>query len=828
MWRSAVDLRGHFIEFVEGVCALIHSMLYSSREDSMSKSVPAPSPHQKGESYQNGSSTGTAIPMRSEIVQPSHPTSQKDDAQLRQMIDSLPQLVWTCTPDGRCDYLGRNWVDYTGIPASEQVGFGWLNQIHPEDQTQLYQKWGEAVASGSEFQGEFRIRRHDREYRWFDTRAIPVHDSDGKLVKWVGSNTDITERLQNEQVTAHLAAIVESSQSGIVSKDLNGIITSWNAAAERIFGYSASEMLGRPVRDLIPPDRQHEEDEILRRIRQGERVDHMETVRRRKDGRLINASITVSPIKSAAGKVIGVSKIVRDITARKRTELDLIASQERFRLMVDGARDYAIVILDADGRINAWNSGAERIHGFSEQEILGQNFSIFHTPEELENRKAERLLTAATAKNRVADEGWLVRKNGSRFWADIVLTALPNDDGSLRGFCHVTRDMTERLELEKKFNELQKRELATQLTTGVAHRFNNILCEILVNSELALAELPEGNPLREYIEPIKTSGERAARITRQLLSFSPQLTSAPMVFDLAAALRDMEPALRATLKENTKLALHLDAPIAMVNLDPEQLKVLALHLAANANEAMPDGGKLIIRLTKAKIANSGVVTFAMLPPGDYVRLTFTDTGSGMNEETKAHLFEPFFTTKGPSRDGLGLAVCQNIIKQCRGHVQVSSNPGQGTSVDIYFPSIRRRKTAFSSEPPTTELPRGTETLLLVDDDSALRAMTSGFLKKLGYNTVQASDGADALAQIRNNTSQPIDMLITDGRMPGMSGRELANEFHASFPKAQVLFISGFPIEPGGVSRLTGFDSASLPKPFSLPELARKLREMLDH
>jgi PAS domain S-box-containing protein len=795
----------------------------------MSKSVPATSSrNQNAGSHKSSSSTGTVVQEPSEMNRPAHPAGSGDDAQLRQLIESLPQLVWTCTPDGRCDYLGRHWVEYTGIPASEQVGFGWLNQIHPEDQTSLFHKWGEAVASESEFQGEFRIRRHDREYRWFDTRAIPVRDAEGKLLKWVGSNTDITERLQNEQTTAHLAAIVESSLSGIVSKDLNGVVTSWNAAAERIFGYSAAEMVGHPIRELIPPDRRHEEDEILSQIRAGKRVDHLETVRRRKDGKLIHTSITVSPIKNPEGKVIGVSKIVRDITERKRTEADLIASEERFRLMVDGARDYAIVVLDAEGRINAWNSGAERIYGYATQEIVGQHFSIFHTPEELENRKAERLLRAASVKTRVADEGWLVRKDGSRFWADITLTALPHDDGALRGFCHVTRDMTERQELEKKFNELQKRELATQLTTGVAHRFNNILCEILVNSELALAELPEDHALRQYLEPIKASGERAARITKQLLSFSPQLTSAPLVFDLSAALREMEPALRANLKENTKLALHLDAPIAMVNLDPEQLKVLTTHLTANAIEAMPDGGTLVIRVTKAKIEKTGVVTFAELPPGDYVRLTFTDTGKGMNNETKAHLFEPFFTTKGPSRDGLGLAVCQSIIRQSRGHVQVSTNPGQGTSIDIYFPSIRRRKSAFTNDPPTTELPRGTETLLLVDDDSALRAMTSGFLKKLGYNTVQAGDGADALEMIRNNTTPPIDMLITDGRMPGISGRELANEFHASFPQAQVLFISGFPIEPGGVSRLTGFDSASLPKPFSLPELARKLREMLDH
>ena len=318
---------------------------------------------------------------------------------MRQLIESIPQLVWTCTPSGSCDFLSRQWVEFTGVPAEKQIGSGWLKQIHPEDQKRLMEAWNTAVTNESEFKEEFRIRRHDGEYRWFDTRAVPVRDSKGRLVKWVGSNTDTTERRESERGTAHLAAIVESSLSGIVSEDLEGIIKSWNAAAEKIFGYSAAEMLGRSVRELIPADRQHEKDEILSKVRRGQRVEHMETVRVRKGGQLFDVSITVSPLKNAAGKVIGVSKIVRDITARKRTERELRASEERFRLMVEGARDYAIIVLDADGKVCGWNAGAERLHGYTEQEIMGRHISTFHTPEELESRKAERLLAAASAKS---------------------------------------------------------------------------------------------------------------------------------------------------------------------------------------------------------------------------------------------------------------------------------------------------------------------------------------------------------------------------------------------------------------------------------------------
>jgi len=292
---------------------------------------------------------------------------RENEEYFRQLANSLPHLIWTCRPDGRCDFLNKRWEAYTGVPASEHLELGWLDAVHPDDRPSVLAAWEASVADGSDFQAELRIRRHDGGYRWFEARGLRLQDDEGRTVKWIGSNTDVTERKRAEEASAHLAAIVTSSNDAVVSKTLEGIVTSWNASAQRMFGYSDDEMIGQSILRLIPVDRREEEARILSRVRSGESVHNYETVRVAKDGRSLDVSLTISPIRDRRGRMIGASKIIRDISDRKRAEHALSQSERRFRLVVENLSE-GLMIVDAQGSPIYQNRASLRIHGFGKPE----------------------------------------------------------------------------------------------------------------------------------------------------------------------------------------------------------------------------------------------------------------------------------------------------------------------------------------------------------------------------------------------------------------------------------------------------------------------------
>jgi PAS domain S-box-containing protein len=501
-------------------------------------------------------------------------------------------------------------------------------------------------------------------------------------------------------------------------------------------------------------------------------------------------------------------------------------TEERFHLFVEGVKDYAIIMLDSQGRVVSWNAGAERLKGYTAEEILGRHFASFYPAEAVQTGKPDRALAAAAARETSEEEGWRVRKDGTRFWASVLLTALRDGAGTLRGFANVTRDITERKALEEQYQQAQKMEAVGHLAAGVAHDFNNLLTIISGFSEMMLTALPAGDPNRGLIQSIYQAGERAALLTRQLLAFSRKQVIEPRVLDLNEVVGNAEKMLRRLIGEDVRLATVLAPNLDRIKADPGQVEQVIINLAVNARDAMPQGGRLTIETSNVELDENYARSHAEVKPGRHVMLAVTDTGSGMTEEVQRHVFEPFFTTKGPGKGtGLGLATVFGIVKQSGGHVWVYSEVGRGTTFKVYFPSVEEVAPARGSEESRPTAPSGTGTVLLVEDDKQVRGMTRFALQSFGYTVLEAQDGEEAL-RVAQAHSGAIDLLITDVVMPGIGGRRLAEALSRFRPGIKVLYVSGYTDDAVVRHGVLETEVAFLQKPFAMATLATKVRDVL--
>ncbi len=659
--------------------------------------------------------------------------------------------------------------------------------------------------------------------------------------------------------------------------------------------------------------------------------------------------------------------------SRKRSNTDREAAspdrarpvaEEPFRLLVEGVVDYAIFMLDPEGRIVSWNPGAERIKGYTARDIIGQHFSRFYPPEDVAADKPGRELAIASAEGKYEEEGWRVRKDGTWFWASVLITALRDPTGRLRGFAKVTRDLTERrqaaadlqryeallravvetlpvgllvtdreahivlsntaaervwgelrvgddmitrysatkawwadtgkpidindwplwravrdgepvlntaVELEREgtrryllksavplrdpggqitgavivdqditarrqaeqqlgetrahLAQAQKLEAVGRLAGGIAHDFNNLLTVINASSITILQRLPSGDPNRIDLEEIHSAGERAANLTRQLLAFSRRQILEQEQLDLNTVVLGVGRMLGRLIGEDVTLRFPLAPDLNPIRADRGQLEQVIINLALNARDAMPGGGTLTIETANARVRQAGSDASLGLLPGAYVKLVVSDTGTGMDEVTRAHIFEPFFTTKPQGEGtGLGLATVYGIVQQSGGGITVSSVPGQGSTFTIYLP-----EESETSEPrravELAEVAGGSEVILLVEDEPSVRRLTANLLRGYGYAVLEVSRGEEAL-DLARVTPRPVDLLLTDVVMPGLSGPELAARLRAELSELRVLFMSGY----SDLASRHGYALEGAPllhKPFTPEGLARKVREVLD-
>ena len=602
----------------------------------------------------------------------------------------------------------------------------------------------------------------------------------------------------------------------------NGIVISWNAGARRFKGYEADEIVGQHFSRFYMP-----EDQAAgipaRALETAEREGRFEAEgwRVRKDGSHFWANVVIDPIRDSAGKLVGFAKVTRDLTDRRAAQEALRVSEERFSLLVQGVTDYAIYMLDPVGTITSWNAGAERFKGYCADEILGENFSRFYSEEDRMAGAPSRALETAEREGRFEAEGWRVRKDGTRFWASVVIDAIRNPMGKLIGFAKVTRDLTERREAQQALEEAreaifqsQKMDAIGKLTGGVAHDFNNLLSVIVGSLDLAKQRLVTGADISRYIDNAMMAAERGATLTQRMLAFARKQELRLRSIDCIQLVRNMADLLKTTL--GTTIAIETRFPLSMsaAHVDPAQLELALVNLAVNARDAMPDGGRLIIEGTEVDVLAEQRPDLAT---GQYVRLSVIDEGEGMDEVTLSRAREPFFTTKGVGKGtGLGLSMIHGFAQQCGGSLVISSEPGHGTTVSLWLPVAGESDAPpdgmdpiVDAMPLTCDLPL---VILAVDDDDLVLTNTAGLLEEMGHTVFQAGSAADALRMLQQGE---VDLVITDHAMPRMTGAELAEVIEAEHPGLPVIIITGFAeLPPQATKRLR------LDKPFKQADLAR--------
>jgi two-component system, cell cycle sensor histidine kinase and response regulator CckA len=632
----------------------------------------------------------------------------------------------------------------------------------------------------------------------------------------------LDEQAKGQEAAARLAALVESSYEMVISKTPDGTITSWNKAAERIYGYSTEEIIGQSIFVVVPQELHTDAQQIIEDLKQGKSFEHLETTRLTKEGKIIDVSLTISPIRNSEGQIIGSSTIGRDVTERKRMEQALAQSEQDYRGLFDNAHDALMIFSPEDEIILDVNKRACEIYGFSKSEFIGMSLETITKDVA---RGKEHIKQTLETEGFHSFDTIQRRKDGSEIYLE-TNGALVNYKGR-KALLSINRDITARKLLEEQFRQSQKMDAVGRLAGGIAHDFNNLLTAIIGYSQLALRSVDRENPLLNNFVEIEKAGKRAATLTNKLLAFSRKQVIQPRILNLNYAISDIEKMLARLIGENIEISLYLSDKLWLVKVDLGQIEQVLVNLVVNARDAMPQGGKLIIETSNITLDETYARQHLDVESGDYTMLVVSDTGIGMDAITLSHIFEPFFTTKESGKGtGLGLSTVYGIVKQNSGHIWVYSEPSHGTTFKVYFPRVKDGVESGEQPEPVDSI-KGKETILVVEDEDAVRNLVRQILLSKGYTVLEASNGVDALLLLEQH-SQPIHLIITDVIMPFMSGKEFADKAIGKHKDMKVLFMSGYTDEtvlPHGV-----FDpgAAFIQKPFTTASLALKVRELLDN
>jgi len=610
--------------------------------------------------------------------------------------------------------------------------------------------------------------------------------------------------------------------------DPAGTIVSWNVGAERCKGYRADEIIGQNFsRFYTPEDLAAGLPQRALKTAETDGQFECEGWRLRKDGTRFWAHVVIDPVRDERNRLVGFAKVTRDMTERMRAREELRRSEEQFRRLVLGVTDYAIYMLDPDGYVVSWNAGAEKIKGYAANEVVGQHVSRFYTDDDRARNEPERGLATAALDGRFEREGWRLRKDGTTFWAHVVIDAIRNEAGMLVGFAKVTRDMTEKVKAQQALEQAQqalfqsqKMDAIGQLTGGVAHDFNNLLMAIIGSIELLKKRIPEHPKVTPLLDNAMQGAKRGAALTQRLLAFARKQELNLRSIDLPTLVRGMTDLLRRTLGPSILIELRMPETFAAIQADANQLELALLNLTMNARDAMPQGGRIVIAAREEAVAEGGPA--GPLAPGRYVCLSVADTGEGMDEATLKRAAEPFFTTKGIGKGtGLGLSMVHGLAEQSGGRLVLTSLPGQGTTAELWLPLAETAAVQGDATRSRTTGPSATRplTVLAVDDDRLVLMNTVAMLEDMGHTVLEATSGHQALEIMRQHAT--LDLLITDEAMPQMTGLQLAKIVQAERPGLPIILATGYAEVPR--------DSTlpKLSKPFFQDDLARAVAEAVN-
>jgi two-component system cell cycle sensor histidine kinase/response regulator CckA len=753
---------------------------------------------------------------------------RESEQRFRATFEQAAVGIVQATRDGKLLMVNKRFCDLLGYTEAELLGLTIRDITRAEDLDlslrNMERLWaGEIQASMIE---KFYLRK-DSSLMSANLTLSVVHDGSGTPLYFIGVVEDTTERSRQEEALREseerFRAIFEHAAVGIAQVALDGKWMMTNQRFCAIVGYTEAELRERTFQDLTHAEDREASLAGREMLLAGKREAYtMEKRYLHKDGSLVWVLVSVSVVRDASGNPEFFLTVIEDIAERKQAEEALV----RLATAVEQAAE-SIVITDTDGTIQYVNPAFERTTGYTRDETIGQN---------------SRLLKSGKQDSALYDDLWETikrgdvwtghftnrKKNGSLYEEEATISPVRDASGNVVNFVAVKRDVTKEVGLENQLMQAQKMEAVGQLAGGVAHDFNNLLTAVIGYSQLALNRLAEGDPLRADIREIEKAGQRAAELTGQLLAFSRKQVFQPKNLALNALVTDLQKMLRRLIGEDIDLVAVLDLELGTVKADPGQLQQVIMNLIVNARDAMPQGGKLTIETANVDLGGDYAAQHIEVIPGAYCMLAISDNGCGMDEETRSHIFEPFFTTKGLGRGtGLGLSTVYGIVKQSGGHISVYSEPGHGTTFKIYLPRVVELAEDEDLQQTPQSLPHGDETLLLVEDEAAVRELAARVLRDHGYTVLEASDPSRALRAIAEHSPDEVQLLVTDVVMPHMSGRDLAEHLAPLRPDMRVLYVSGYTDRAIVHHGVLDDDTPFLQKPFTAEALVRKVREVLD-
>ncbi len=766
---------------------------------------------------------------------------RRSEERFQELTANIQQVLWLIdAKEAKVLYVSPAYESMWGRSCQSLLDDpeSYMEGIHPLDKERMIRENAAMYQTGY-IDAECRVVRPDGSVRWVWIKGNPITQQ-GQIVRLVGVIRDTTDRrrltAERDALLARLQLQIQRMPLIYILFDADFRITDWNPAAEQTFGYTREEAVGKEPNDLIPPSFRAGGAKILERIRSGDMAAHSVNENLTKDGRTITCEWFNTPLVTEDGRFDGLLCLSRDVTRQKalqeeqaRLAAAVEASEEQMRLLLESTGE-GIYGIDMQGHCTFINRAAAAMIGYDPAEVIGQDMhALIHhhrpdgSPYPVEHCPIYQAMQTQSGV-RVRDEV-LWRRDGTSFAAEYSSFSIMKGVES-QGAVVTFQDITQVRQLEEQFRQAQKMEAVGQLAGGVAHDFNNLLTIISGYSEILLDTLGSSDPMRESVRAISEAGERAASLTRQLLAFSRKTVLEPKVLDLNVVVRETEKFLRRLIGEDILLTAVLDPAISRVKVDPGQLGQVLMNLAVNARDAMPRGGKLTVETRNVELDEEYARLHAEVKPGRYVLLSMADTGTGMTPEVKARIFEPFFTTKGVGKGtGLGLAVVLGIVKQSEGQVQVYSEPDIGTTFKLYFPAVEEEVSA-PKELDSGNGGRGTETVLLVEDEDGVRGLAVLVLQTYGYKVLAAGAGKEALRLVEKR-SGGIDLLVTDVVMPGMGGPELADILRPRFPQMKVLFSSGYTDDAVVRHGLLQEKVAFLQKPYTPVALVKKVRQVLD-
>lgn len=816
----------------------------------------------------------TEIKLQEQIQQTSITLEMLRDSKkiLEDFINFIPDAVFAIDLEGKVIIWNRTAEEFTGVKNEDIIGKGDYEYSIPfygvkrpilidlvyKPADEIKKLYPYLEMKGNTVFGEAYTfhAQHGTGYMW--GIAAPLFDSRGNIIGAIETVRDITDRKKAEEALKEreieLNNIINCSPVSQFVIDQNHKITYWNKALESICGIMSNEVIGtnHHWRAFYTEERPCLADLLI--DGDTEKIHEWYAGKYSKSKYLADAYeatdffqmgnvkkwlyFTAAVIKDEEGKITGAVETLEDVTERKEAETAILAANERFRSVLRLAKGYAIIGTDHDGVITIFNEGAESMLGYKPEEVIGKETpAIFHDHDELAARAEELgvepgfevLISTARSGETETREWTYICKDKTRLIISLTITAMKNESGTMTGFIGIARDVTSEKIMEQQLIQSQKMESIGLLAGGIAHDFNNLLTPILGYTDLLISSFDTRDTRLMKLQQINMAAMRAKDLTRRLLAFSRKQVIEFKTVSLGDIIIQLDTMLRRMIRENILIQTNISPCVWPVRVDPGQIEQVILNLAVNSQDAMPDGGSLIFEVANADLDE----TYNMMHPevlaGQYVMLSISDTGTGMDQPVIDRIFEPFFTTKEQGRGtGLGLSMVYGIVKQHGGSISVYSEKNHGSTFKIFFPSAAKEEPASDKNlsQVNNDIARGTETVLVVEDNEIVRMLTCDMLGDLGYKVLVAENPEKCKEIVRDYGSR-IDLLLTDVVMPGMNGKDLYEILRLIRPGMKALFMSGYASNIIGMHGIIGDGVNFLQKPFSLHALAGSIRKAID-